>query len=188
MTVSDFIKEHYKYAYAAYKKTGLRPEFSLAQAALESGWGEKFPANNMFGIKSTGKSYGGWDGTETITGTMEDYGSGQQPVKAGFRAYKSKRDSFIDYAGLIKNRYPKALTSQNDYSIFASEIKKGGYATAADYAPILTNILNKIATNAEFKEQTAKYKKKATMFLIGGVTLFIAAGITAYILIKNKTI
>ena len=81
-----------------YDDTGLYPSVMLAQAALESNFGESqlsFDYNNYFGIKAHGHhrsvklattEY--YDGTET---TIRDY----------FCVYSSPADCFEDYAELI---------------------------------------------------------------------------------------
>ena len=63
----DFVKK-YKFAdIMAESRTGLSWKANLAQAALETGWGEHAPGNNMFGVKDSD----GINGNEQLLTTCE---------------------------------------------------------------------------------------------------------------------
>ena len=72
----------------------------IAQAILESGWGQSTLttlANNMFGIK------GSYNGQFVEMQTMEDDGNGNlYPIIAKFRKYPSLKESFQDNAHVLK--------------------------------------------------------------------------------------
>lgn len=51
MTPEDFVKKYYPFALEVEKETNISAIAILAQAALESGWGDKAIGNNLFGIK-----------------------------------------------------------------------------------------------------------------------------------------
>lgn len=177
MKVDDFVVKYFPYAYKAYLKTGLLPERGLATAALETGWGEKVPANNMHGIKATGKSYGGWTGIKVNKTTTEDFGSGLVTIKDDFRAYKTPEGSFIDFAGLIKDKYKLAYAAKTNAE-YAKQIKAGGYATDPTYESKLNSVLKKIQkTINDNKAKIAKpYKKKiaiGALLIITGITILI---------------
>ena len=52
MTPKDFIKQYKPFALETERKTGISHLFILAQAALESGWGNSAPGNMFFGGQS----------------------------------------------------------------------------------------------------------------------------------------
>lgn len=96
---TDFIKLYFPLAekYSANKQ--IPPEFTIAQAGIESGWGTSYKFThfkNVFGIKTGGKSWtGATDGK-------------------GFRAYDSVEDSFADHERILQEpRYASAMDPLN---------------------------------------------------------------------------
>lgn len=149
MKVQDFKDRFYQYALNAQDKTGVPALFMLAQAALESGWGEHIPGNMFFGIKA-GKN---WTGNKQLLTTTEYHlvdnrsypevisvhkmpnGKFKYRVKDWFRAYDSPEGSFVDHCELLKSkRYQPAFQYKNDPYKFADAIAGCGYATDPDYA------------------------------------------------------
>ena len=53
LSPSVFKKQYLPYAIESERLTGISALFSLAQAALETGWGTHTPGNMFFGIKAT---------------------------------------------------------------------------------------------------------------------------------------
>ena len=142
-----FLQANLQAAQAAEGATGIPATFMLAQAAHESGWGQReirnadgSSANNLFGIKA-GSS---WKGAVAEVTTTE-YVDGQ-PRKATrrFRAYASAADSFSDYARLMKDnsRYSQVLASAGSAERFAQGLQAAGYATDPAYADKLGRIIN----------------------------------------------
>jgi len=134
------------YAVAASRTTGIPPQFLLAHAALESGWGRhepRFvdgrPSHNLFGIKAGGN----WQG-EAVEARTTEYVAGvaEQRVER-FRAYASYAESFRDYARLLAEspRYAEVLGSR-DATTFARGLQRAGYATDPAYADKLENLIN----------------------------------------------
>ena len=121
---------------------GVRPSVLIAQAALESNWGESElsqQSNNYFGIK--GKSSGEQYATKEFTQDK------WQNVQASFRTYDSISDSVNDYAKLIKNGtswnadlYSSVITAEH-YKDAAFALQKAGYATDPNYANKLIRII-----------------------------------------------
>lgn len=123
-----------------YDDTGLYPSVMLAQAALESNFGESqlsFDYNNYFGIKAHGHhrsvklattEY--YDGTET---TIRDY----------FCVYSSPADCFEDYAELIvsNENYADAVGAKSP-AVAARALQEGGYATDPYYASKVISVIN----------------------------------------------
>lgn len=163
MKPSDFVRQFLPHARTSEKATGISAVAILAQAALESGWGDKAPGNMFFGVKDTD----GINGNEQLLTTTE-YSrradlkfpeiirivpvmrNGQKyfkyTVKDYFRKYNTPADCFTDHASFfLKNaRYKKALAVKNDPYAFIDEIAKAGYATAPDYAATLKSVAKRI--------------------------------------------
>lgn len=138
MIPSKFVEEYSAFAKQNELNTGVPYLVTLAQAALESGWGKNAPRNNFFGIKA-GKS---WKGSTQLLWTKE-YENGQwRAVKASFRAYDSPLESFRDHANLLKKRFPKAFNYKDPVEFITSVQTEHPYkyATDKDYV----NKVNKI--------------------------------------------
>lgn len=140
MTVDQFIQATKGAALLVSQKYGLNPFVTMAQSALETGWGKSAPGNMYFGIKA-GLS---WKGKTQLLWTTE-YQNGQYvKVQALFRAYDSPAESFEDYAKLItsKSWFKPALQYANDELKYITEIQKGGYATDPNYTSKIMSIVN----------------------------------------------
>ncbi|WP_412479183.1 flagellar assembly peptidoglycan hydrolase FlgJ [Azonexus sp. IMCC34839] len=142
----EFVGRVWPYAVEASRATGIAPQFLVAHAALESGWGKSeirrqdgTSSFNLFGVKA-GKSWSG-PTVDTVTTEYVD-GQPQQSVQR-FRAYGSYEEAFRDYAGLLRNnpRFNGVIGSQ-DGAQFASGLQRGGYATDPAYADKLGKIIN----------------------------------------------
>ncbi|MGI5828721.1 MAG: glucosaminidase domain-containing protein [Bradymonadia bacterium] len=133
------------------RASGVPASVSLAQAALETGWGGSSigAAKNLFGIKGTGPA-----GT-TQSLTQEWEGGRFITITAGFRKYNTWLESIKDHSDLLtKNtRYRNAFNYMDDPNQFAREIHKAGYATDPKYAEKLINIMQ---THNMFKWNVAK--------------------------------
>ncbi|OYV29756.1 MAG: flagellar rod assembly protein/muramidase FlgJ [Thiomonas sp. 20-64-9] len=121
----------------AAKQLGVTPVAILAQAALETGWGQHAPGNNVFGVKAGS----GWTGGTVQTLTREFQNGVASVGTAAFRAYQNVADSVDNYAALLSRpRYQSARGQGNDISAFASALQRSGYATDPDYAAKLVAI------------------------------------------------
>jgi flagellar protein FlgJ len=145
-TPRDFVSQLWPHAVEASRDTGIPPQFLIAHAALESGWGQRdirnadgSPTHNLFGIKA-GES---WQG-KSVEITTTEYENGT-PVtqKARFRAYDSHAEAFADYARLLSGnpRYSGVIGSQNGTE-FARRLQQAGYASDPKYAEKLSAIIN----------------------------------------------
>lgn len=122
------------------KETGVPASVTVAQAILESGWGEAHmgDANNYFGIKAQvrnrkvefGDVARGY--VNKITKEYDKNGRAYTVV-AHFRAHKSMADSFLDHGLFVTSkRYRKALDAyakSKDADEFAHGLQRAGYAT-----------------------------------------------------------
>ena len=112
--------------------TGLPAALTVAQWALESGWGLHSPGNNCFGIKE----YTNCAATQDLT-TREYVGGQPVTVVKVFAAFPTLADCFAYHAGLITQGAPyaapwAAYQSSKDVAALAAGIAPV-YATAPDY-------------------------------------------------------
>ncbi len=144
---ADFVSRHGEAARAAEAQTGIPAAFMIAQAAHETGWGQReirhadgSSANNFFGIKA-GAS---WKGPVAEVTTTEYVDGQARKVTAKFRAYASAAESFADYARLMKTspRYTGLLANATSAQGFAQGLQAAGYATDPAYADKLTRTIN----------------------------------------------
>ena len=122
------------------KKYKLFPSVIIAQSALESSYGSSELSstyNNYFGIKSNSN-----DGVRLDT--IEYVNNKGGVYNENFRSYKSKVDSFTDYAKLITRaeRYEK-VRQANDYKEACKSLQECGYATDPNYADKIISIIEK---------------------------------------------
>lgn len=150
----DFIRSHQAAARAAEAASGIPAAFTVAQAAHESGWGQREIRNadgtsshNLFGIKAGP----GWSGPVAEITTTEYVGGEAHKITAKFRAYASYGESFRDYARLMKEspRYAgvvaqaaQAPASAASAQGFAEGLQRAGYATDPGYAGKLARLIN----------------------------------------------
>ena len=115
---------------------------TLAQAALESGWGGGKlvkPAKNLFSIKGKGPA-----GTYYMRAWEVSHGR-SVTVRAGFRKYHTYYESLEDHGMFLKKnrRYAGAFKYTKNPDKFARAIHKAGYATDPKYSTKLINIMKK---------------------------------------------
>lgn len=128
----------------------LYASVTIAQAALESGWGtsqKMVAANALFGFKvGSGKRYGkAWHGAAYKTGTTEYYdGKTATKITDYFRQYDTVEDSVCDYMDLLCNnpRYKSAVSAGSPRQSIEG-IVSGGYATGPNYVDHVIDIITK---------------------------------------------
>lgn len=140
----DFFRKLAPYAQEAQRRTGIPASVSLAQAALESGFGRSGlakTANNLFGIKA-GRS---WKG-KTVTLPTREWVNGQWvTVDAVWRAYDTPLEAFLDHGRLFYNGlYDAALPYRSSPEEFVKRIAPI-YATDPKYADKLLTIIRRYA-------------------------------------------
>lgn len=133
-------------AQAATAGTGVLASVTVAQAILESGWGQSAlasaPYHNLFGIK---KGYG-WTGAVVNMNTSEFENGQWVTVVAPFRAYGSQMASFQDHTNflLANSRYAaNGVINAKNYIAMATGLQAAGYATAPTYASALINLVER---------------------------------------------
>jgi flagellar protein FlgJ len=143
MTRGEFLEQAISAARVSSKSSGLPAGITVAQAALESAWGNSElsrRANNYFGIKAHGKHAS----VEMETTEFESAGgSPAQPrqVSARFAAYDSITDCFACRDRLILNGavYAEARACAHDPEAFARALAKH-WATDPHYAEKLLRV------------------------------------------------
>jgi hypothetical protein len=140
MKRADFIKAIGEHARRDYTRSKVLPSITVAQAILESSWGQSGltkRANNLFGVK-TGKSR---QGTGMMFPTKEYYNGQWVTVQAEFRKYTTLYESIVDHGTLLQlPRYTK-VRGETDYKKAAHAIKAAGYATDPNYPALLIRII-----------------------------------------------
>ncbi len=135
----DFVRDLWPHAERIGARLKVLPEAVLAQAALETGWGQNVPrrsdgssSNNLFGIKA-GRD---WHGGSIVRATIEFVGGIAEQVKARFRAYPDIAAAFDDFAALIETspRYAGVRERGGDTAAYAQALQDAGYATDPQYA------------------------------------------------------
>lgn len=147
VTKDEFINEFSKMAVASYKKTNMASSIQLAQAILETGWGQYVPVDkyngklsrNLFGIK--GSSTNG----SVISNTWEEYNGVKYRIDDAFRAYNTTQESWNDHKNLLltKERYKIFRDVMYDPVRGAWAIRRAGYATDSKYPGKLISIIEK---------------------------------------------
>ncbi|CAM3895396.1 flagellar assembly peptidoglycan hydrolase FlgJ [Rheinheimera salexigens] len=136
---ADFVKALLPAAKQTAKMLGLDPMALIAQAALETGWGQRMikGANgeqsfNFFGIKANN----GWQGKTAVVNTLEYRQGVAQKEQAAFRSYSSPEQSLQDYSQFIQNnpRYQHAVKVTQDTEQYFTQLQAAGYATDPAYA------------------------------------------------------
>jgi len=144
----DFLAQLSLPAKLASEASGIPHHLILAQAALESGWGQRqirteqgTPSFNLFGIKASGD----WRGKVTEITTTEFENGESKKVKARFRVYDSYLESLSDYVNLLtRNPRYTAVANASSAEQGAHALQKAGYATDPDYAKKLTGMIQQL--------------------------------------------
>ncbi|CDH24017.1 flagellar assembly peptidoglycan hydrolase FlgJ [Xenorhabdus bovienii] len=145
---TDFVSMLSLPAQIASQQSGIPHLLIIAQAALESGWGQREiltvegkPSHNLFGIKA-GKN---WKGAVTNIMTTEYIEGEPKKMHDSFRVYGSYREAITDYVKLLTEnpRYAKVAQSttaeQGAYSL-----QSAGYATDPGYAKKLVSLIQQL--------------------------------------------
>jgi len=147
----DFVEKLWPWAMEAAKRLGLKPQALIAQAALETGWGQHLmrktdgsPSNNLFGIKADKR----WGGDRVSVDTLEFEQGVSVKKRAHFRSYDSFRQSFEDYVNFLQSspRYRGALSATADTGRYFTALQEAGYATDPEYARKIEAVLVRLDT------------------------------------------
>ncbi|MEQ1974768.1 flagellar assembly peptidoglycan hydrolase FlgJ [Xenorhabdus sp. SGI240] len=150
-------------AQLASQQSGIPHLLIIAQAALESGWGQREiltaegkPSHNLFGIKA-GKH---WKGPVTNIMTTEYIDGEPKKMQDRFRVYGSYREAITDYVNLLTDnpRYAKVAQSTTAEQ-GAHSLQEAGYATDPSYAQKLVSLIQQLKNtgNQMAKAYTADF-------------------------------
>lgn len=160
--IEDFCLKMYQPAINMESTTKVPHLFTMAQAALESGWGRYAIGNNFFG-HTCQKTYTGMKQlvktTENLKvdlpiGAINDpnfveilekkplaNGSYLYTLTRWFKDYPSLQACLEDHFKILSQpNYKNAFLFTNDLKKFAEEIQEGGYATAPNYATQIVQV------------------------------------------------
>jgi peptidoglycan hydrolase FlgJ len=158
---SDFVQQVLPTIRQAAAAVGVNPLGLLAQAALETGWGQRMPRTadgnsslNLFGVKA-GRD---WSGARAVADTVEISGGVAKQTRTAFRAYGSIEESVGDFARLLTSspRYREAVATGSNAHAYVESIAKAGYATDPEYANKLNEVLNSGTLQAALGARLAK--------------------------------
>jgi len=143
MTPRAFFAQHAPLAQLLFQGTGLCASVTLAQAAIESGWGESGLSKKYF-------NYGGikdawdWDGPVVRLNTREVLAGKDVVIKDGFRVYQSLPDYYRGRLAFLRaNPRYRGLFAADNYLSEARLFQAAGYATDPHYAATLIRVVSR---------------------------------------------
>jgi flagellar protein FlgJ len=132
----------------------------MAQAALESGWGEKAIGNNLFGIKYRKGDFGYQKVLTTEYSPNKNAYNGQEvksieydsnkklykfKVWQYFADYPTPKEAFLAHSQLLlTERYKYALRWKDNPTRYLIAIWQAGYATDPEYGIKMINMIKSI--------------------------------------------
>lgn len=157
MMPSTFFKLARAAAWEARKKYDFNIPVAIAQAALESAWGESQLAkkyNNLKGVKVGN----GWTGLSVNLPTQEEENGKLVWRDAYFKVYRDWVHAFEDY-GLLMTlpRYKYARDHYHDPVLFLGGLVAGGYATDSAYSTKVLALIKQYNLDAPEKTVEGKY-------------------------------
>lgn len=139
-------------ALATQKENGMSAALQVAQAVLESGWGQSLPVDkysgqmsyNLFGIKGAGPA------GSVLSNTWEEYYGTKYRIDAKFRAYQNIRESWDDHNSLLltRDRYVPYTEVMFNSTWGAYALRRCGYATDSNYPGKLIKIISTYGLDA----------------------------------------
>ena len=125
----------------------LNPRVVIAQAVLESGWGESLLAkqhHNYFGLKAGTL----WHGPVVSMSTREFVDGSEIVTEAVWRSYSSASEGFLDYVRFISSSeyFSGALNYVDDDERYLSELvdKDVKYATDPKYKAKILELITEL--------------------------------------------
>lgn len=160
MKPEDFVKKYYPFAKEVETETSIPAIAILAQAALESGWGEKSIGNNIFGIKFKKGDWGyqkaltteyssspsDFKGKEVVSKTyIPEINKYKYKLYCYFADYPSPKEAFLAHSELLlTKRYNQSLRWSYSPKRYLISIWRSGYATDPNYGRKMCQMVNSI--------------------------------------------
>jgi hypothetical protein len=141
---NDYINIYSPLAIAEMQRTNIPASIIMAQAIVESSWGNGTlarEANNHFGIKCNNR----WQG-DCYAHLDDDYDKEGNLIESSFRLYNSVEASYTDHSDFLVNgtRYSTLFNYDvQDYVSWALGLKSAGYASDSLYAMKLIETIEK---------------------------------------------
>jgi flagellar protein FlgJ len=144
----QFVRQLMPHAVRGAAELGVEPGVLVAQAALESGWGQKLIRHpdgsnsfNLFGIKADN----GWSGARVQVPTLEYEGGVAVKKRAAFRSYGSLDEAVSGYVDFVRSnpRYRQALAQAGNTDAYLNGLEAAGYATDPHYADKIRAIMQR---------------------------------------------
>lgn len=152
--------EKYAYVYGVLVHSPI-----IAQAILESGWGESKLASqyhNYFGLKCGSK----WTGKSVNLTTQEEYTAGTlTTIKDNFRVYDSMEEGVKGYFDFIQLTRYHNLRGITDPKKYLETIKADGYATSSTYVANNMKLINQYGLTKYDKGEKTTMSKTATALI-----------------------
>lgn len=133
-----FIEAIAPLAQSAQKQFGIPASTIIAQAGLETGWGDHIIGNNIFGIKDT-KSY---KGPTVLVNTTEYVDGVAYNTTDTFKGYKSIGEAVYDYAKNVIQENPHMYSGVITDNWIDSVYGLGAYATNPSYFDLVIQVIN----------------------------------------------
>lgn len=142
----EFIADLYPAARRIAQETGMSWELILAQAAQETGWGQRVlpGTNNLFNIKADAS----WDGPRRTFNVPEIIDGRRVNIDQDFRVYASFDEALRDRVQFLREnpRYARAGLFEEgtagNLEAEARALQRAGYATDSRYADAMIEVFN----------------------------------------------
>jgi hypothetical protein len=133
-----FVQAHLADAQAVKKQCTVPVAVTLAQSALETGWGRSVVGNAYFGIKATRPDQ------PSVTATTHEFIDGQLlSTTAAFCSYASYTEAALAYGTFLRQnaRYGPAFQHVDNPEAFALAVAAAGFATDPRYGNKLVDLM-----------------------------------------------
>lgn len=161
LSPGEFVEQILPFARRSAEELGIPVESIVAQAALETGWGQYLMkhddgrhAFNFFGIKAGND----WQGDKVDVMTVEYRNGIAAKETAAFRSYATMDEAFQDYTRFLsqKERYQPALQSvreNQDAKSWGNHLQLAGYATDPNYGKKIASIVSRLQKDGASQEK-----------------------------------
>ncbi len=168
--IEEIAKNVQKYAYV-YGILVHSP--IIAQAILESGWGESKLAakyHNYFGLKCGSK----WTGKSVNLTTQEEYHPGTlTTIKDNFRVYDSMEEGVKGYFEFIQLQRYQNLRGITDPKEYLQTIKNDEYATSSTYVEDNYRLITQYELTEYDKEDTTMTERQIRQAMVARARKYI---------------